>query len=246
MPLGDLHAIGDGADRHGVGDERTPACPPPPRLLDQGLEQAVAVADAAGDEVVELVGRHLLVGGAPADPQAQRRAVAAIAVEMDAIGAYAEERDGAAVELEQWRRRPSACRPRRSRCAISAPGRRRPTARRRGRPRAERREIAAGDEAHRIAGDGKHLREAAQRLGIVAAHQPIRAAPWNSGRNRSGRYSLQRRIWRSRLISSFRAAGSRRSTPSSPTRPGAGRRRYRPSSRCRGRASARRWSIRLS
>src|SRR3982074_1162353 len=61
----------------------------------------MAVADAARHHVVELVRRHLLVAGAAADPQRRPVGVAPQAIEMDAIGADAEETDGAAIELEQ-------------------------------------------------------------------------------------------------------------------------------------------------
>src|SRR6516162_9343845 len=58
------------------------------------------VADPAGNEVVELVRRHLFARGAPADPQAQCVAPPKIAIEMDAIGAGPEERNSTAVEAK--------------------------------------------------------------------------------------------------------------------------------------------------
>ena len=37
-------------------------------FLDQGFNEAVAVADPAGDEIIELVRRHTFIGGPAADP----------------------------------------------------------------------------------------------------------------------------------------------------------------------------------
>ncbi len=66
-----FHAIGDGTGGNRLRDQ--------PRrdhgflvgFLDQGFDEPVAIADPAGDEVVELVRRNALVGGAAADPQRQ-------------------------------------------------------------------------------------------------------------------------------------------------------------------------------
>src|SRR6516162_6989151 len=73
-------------------------------LFQQGVADPVLVADAAGNEVVELIRSHLLGWGSAPDPQAQGFALPKIGVEMHAIGARTEEGDGAAVEAkDRWR-----------------------------------------------------------------------------------------------------------------------------------------------
>src|SRR5262249_29261486 len=75
--------------------------------LNERPENAGTVAAPAGDDVVELVWRDLLVRCAPADPQPQFAAITAIAVEMNAVSPHSEERNGAAVEAEDRRLAPA-------------------------------------------------------------------------------------------------------------------------------------------
>ena len=58
------------------------------------------VADAAGDDVVELIGGDALVRRAAANPQMQFPVDKSIAVQMHAIGAHAEKWHRAAIEPE--------------------------------------------------------------------------------------------------------------------------------------------------
>src|SRR5215472_15534379 len=61
------------------------------------------VADAAGDEIVELVGRHLFVRRTPSDPQEQPVAAPMIAVQMHAISTRTKKRDRTPVESkDRW------------------------------------------------------------------------------------------------------------------------------------------------
>src|SRR5205085_463297 len=95
-----LHAIGDGADRHGILHQEFGDAALLLTLLDERLVDAVAVSHAAGDDVVELVGRDALVGRAAADPEMHAAIDKTVAVEMHAIGAHAEKRHGTAIEPE--------------------------------------------------------------------------------------------------------------------------------------------------
>ena len=65
-----FHAVGDGAGRDRVSDQARRHRGFFLAFFQQGLLDPVTVADPAGDEVVELVRRHLLVRGPSADPQA--------------------------------------------------------------------------------------------------------------------------------------------------------------------------------
>src|SRR5215471_5392622 len=61
------------------------------------------VADAAGDEIVELVGRHLFVRRTPSDPQEQPVAALMIAVQMHSISTRTKKRNRTAVESkDRW------------------------------------------------------------------------------------------------------------------------------------------------
>ena len=107
MPSVGLHQIADRAGRPRPRDERGRDPAFLLGLLVQRRDDAVAVADAAGDDVVELVRRDPLVRRAAADPQMQPAVDKAVAVQMDAIGAHAEKRHRAAVEPEQRRLAPA-------------------------------------------------------------------------------------------------------------------------------------------
>ena len=101
------HQIADRASRTCLRDEwgRDPALLL--RFFEQRLDDAVTVADAAGDNVVEFVGRDALIRRAAADPQVQFSIDQSVAVQMHAIGAYAEKRHGAAVDPEHRRLTPA-------------------------------------------------------------------------------------------------------------------------------------------
>src|SRR5439155_8264715 len=102
-----FHAIGDRADRPCSLYQRPRDAGLLLGLLDQGRSDAIAVADPAGDEVVELVRRDPLVRRAPADPQMHPALDKAVAVEVDAIGAHPEKRHRAAVKAKQRRLAPA-------------------------------------------------------------------------------------------------------------------------------------------
>ena len=68
QPVLHLHAIGDRADRHRafrdrLGDARLFAA-----FFDERVEKPMRIADAAGDEIVELARRDRFLGRAPPDP----------------------------------------------------------------------------------------------------------------------------------------------------------------------------------
>ena len=138
-------------------------------LFDERLEDAMTVAHAAGDDVVELVRRHALVGRAPPDPQMHPAIDKAIAVEVDAIGAHAEKRHGAAVEPEDRRLAPA----RHHVEGLVAPFRdalfddeRLHDVVDRG---ADRIGIALGNKPHLLRFDDEHRVEPRERSGVVAA-----------------------------------------------------------------------------
>src|SRR5437868_8627681 len=96
-----FHAIGDGTGRNRMAGEALRERGFFFTLFQQGLLEPVPVADAAGDEVVELVGRDPLIGSAPADPQMEGARLPKITVEVDAVGACSKERHGATVETDR-------------------------------------------------------------------------------------------------------------------------------------------------
>ena len=180
-----LHAIGDGADRHGILHQEFGDAALLLTLLDERLVDAVAVSHAAGDDVVELVGRDALVGRAAADPEMQAAIDKTVAVEMHAIGAHAEKRHGAAIEPEDRLVAPA----RHDIKGLVAPFRdialgdeRLDDLVDRG---ADPIDVAGSDERHPLRLDREHRVEAGERRGIVTP-QPADAAAAGNQRHDAG------------------------------------------------------------
>ena len=168
-PFG-FHAVGDGARRPGLGDQRCWDAGLFLRLFMQGLDHAMPVADAAGDQIVELVGRHQLVLGAPADPELRRIADHAIAVQMHAIGADAEKGRSTPVEIEAHGAAPALGHGQELLAPFGNGARSDQLHHRLVDRRGECRRIALCHQPHRIRSDQENPREAAQHLGMVASH----------------------------------------------------------------------------